>query len=136
MHFVGTKKKVIQSTSALPLLNRNKKELITTACEKSSPQLKAHLLLLSVTSLSVVGLIHQGIRGISVNCVGGNLPKVLSLPTSRHHLAGSCRYQQREKNNQMETTTNYDSWPRQRPRRRVDRSKRERLDDIFIPGLL
>ena len=23
--------------------------------------------------------------------------KVLSLPTSRHHLAGSCRYQQREK---------------------------------------
>ncbi|KAL0645286.1 hypothetical protein Bca4012_043577 [Brassica carinata] len=52
MHFVGTKKKVIQSTSALPLLNRNKKELITTACEKSSPQLKAHLLLLSVTSLS------------------------------------------------------------------------------------
>ncbi|GKV52201.1 hypothetical protein SLEP1_g58790 [Rubroshorea leprosula] len=27
--------------------------------------------------------------------------RVLSLPTSRHHLAGSCRYQQREKNNQM-----------------------------------
>ncbi|CAN8221535.1 unnamed protein product [Cochlearia groenlandica] len=62
--------------------------------------------------------------------------RVLSLPTSRHHLAGSCRYQQREKNNQMETATNYDSWPRQRPRRRVDRSKRERLDDVFIPGLL
>ena len=40
MHFVGTKKKVIQSTSATegaqPLLNRNKKELITTACEQLS----------------------------------------------------------------------------------------------------
>ncbi|CAA7039584.1 unnamed protein product [Microthlaspi erraticum] len=36
----------------------------------------------------------------------------------------------------METATNYDSWPRQRPRRRVDRSKRERLDDVFLPGLL
>jgi hypothetical protein len=55
--------------------------------------------------------------------------RVLSLPTSRHHLAGSCRYQQREKNNQMETATNYGSWPRQRPRRRGDRSNRERLDD-------
>ncbi|KAJ4888326.1 hypothetical protein Rs2_28074 [Raphanus sativus] len=33
---------------------------------------------------------------------------------SRQHLAWSCRYQQREKNNQMETATNYDSWPRQR----------------------
>nr|VDD25161.1 unnamed protein product [Brassica rapa] len=109
MHFVGTKKKVIQSTSALPLLNRNKKELITTACEKSSPQLKAHLLLLSVTSLSVVGLIHQGIRGISRLLLGMPILRVLSLPTSRHHLAGSCR---------------------------VDRSKRERLTTFFIPGLL
>ncbi|CAK9164304.1 unnamed protein product [Ilex paraguariensis] len=61
--------------------------------------------------------------------------RVLSLPTSRHHLAGSCRYQQREKNNKMETTTNYGSWSRQRPRRRGDRSNRERLDDIFLPGL-
>jgi len=68
--------------------------------------------------------------------LGMQVLRVLSLPTSRHHLAGSCRYQQREKNNQMETATNYDSWPRQRPRRRVDRSKRERLDDVFIPGLL
>ncbi|KAL3500196.1 hypothetical protein ACH5RR_039289 [Cinchona calisaya] len=58
--------------------------------------------------------------------------RVLSLPTSRHHLAGSCRYQQRERNNQMETATNYGSWPRQRPRRRGDRSKKERLDDVFI----
>lgn len=61
--------------------------------------------------------------------------RVLSLPTSRHHLAGSCRYQQQEKNNPMETATNYGSWPRQRPRRRGDRSNRERLDDVFIPGL-
>ncbi|KAK4837857.1 hypothetical protein QYF36_009004 [Acer negundo] len=29
----------------------------------------------------------------------------------------------------METATNYGSWPRQRPRRRGDRSNRERLDD-------
>ncbi|KAL3534697.1 hypothetical protein ACH5RR_003158 [Cinchona calisaya] len=36
------------------------------------------------------------------------------------------------RNNQMETATNYGSWPRQRPRRRGDRSKRERLDDVFI----
>lgn len=57
--------------------------------------------------------------------------RVLSLPTSRHHLAGSCRYQQRERNNQMETATNYGSWPRQRPRRRGDRSKRERLRRHF-----
>lgn len=57
--------------------------------------------------------------------------RVLSLPTSRHHLAGSCRYQQREKNNQMKKATNYGSWPRQRPRRRGDRSKRERLDGRF-----
>ena len=57
--------------------------------------------------------------------------RVLSLPTSRHHLAGSCRYQQREKNNKMKTATNYGSWPRQRPRRRGDRSKRERLDGRF-----
>ncbi|KAG9140584.1 hypothetical protein Leryth_024566 [Lithospermum erythrorhizon] len=35
----------------------------------------------------------------------------------------------------METATNYGSWPRQRPRRRGDRSQRERLDDVFIPGL-
>ena len=35
----------------------------------------------------------------------------------------------------METATNYGSWPRQRPRRRGDRSNRERLDDVFIPGL-
>lgn len=58
--------------------------------------------------------------------------RVLSLPTSRHRLAGSCRYQQWERNNQMETATNYGSWPRQRPRRRGDRSKRERLDGVFI----
>jgi len=57
--------------------------------------------------------------------------RVLSLPTSRHHPAGSCRYQQREKNNQMKTATNYGSWPRQRPRRRGDRSKREGLDGRF-----
>ncbi|MCD7453812.1 hypothetical protein HAX54_022271 [Datura stramonium] len=36
---------------------------------------------------------------------------------------------------QPETATNYGSWPRQRPRRRGDRSNRERLDDVFIPGL-
>ena len=58
--------------------------------------------------------------------------RVLSLPTSRHHLVGSCRYQQWARNNQMETATNYGSWPRQRPRRRGDRSKREGLDDVFI----
>ncbi|KAL3498305.1 hypothetical protein ACH5RR_041037 [Cinchona calisaya] len=57
--------------------------------------------------------------------------RVLTLPTSKHHLAGSCRYQQRERNNQMETATNYGSWPRQRPRRRGDRSKRESLDNVF-----
>ena len=58
--------------------------------------------------------------------------RVLSLPTSRHHLAGSCRYQQREKkNNQMKTATNYGSWPRQRPKHRGDRSKRKRLDGRF-----
>lgn len=51
--------------------------------------------------------------------------RVLSLPTSRHHLAGSCRYQQRERNNQMETATDYGSWPKQRPRRRGDRSEQE-----------
>ena len=39
MHFVRTKEKVIQSTSAtevkeLPILNLHKKELITTACEQ------------------------------------------------------------------------------------------------------
>ncbi|CDY45486.1 BnaCnng12450D [Brassica napus] len=56
-----------------------------------------------------VGLIHQGIRGISRLLLGMPILRVLSLPTSRHHLAGSCR---------------------------VDRSKRERLDDVFIPGLL
>ena len=33
------------------------------------------------------------------------------------------------KKNQMETATNYGSWPRQRPRRRGDQSNRERLDD-------
>lgn len=31
----------------------------------------------------------------------------------------------------MKTATNYGSWPRQRPRRRGDRSKRERLDGRF-----
>ena len=41
MHFVRTKEKVIQSTSAtevkeLPILNLHKKELITTACEQFS----------------------------------------------------------------------------------------------------
>lgn len=41
MHFVRTKEKVIQSTSAtevkeLPILNLHKKELITTACEQLS----------------------------------------------------------------------------------------------------
>nr|YP_009380840.1 hypothetical protein AEK19_MT0446 [Utricularia reniformis]ART30710.1 hypothetical protein AEK19_MT0446 [Utricularia reniformis] len=51
---------------------------------------------------------------------GMQVLRVFSLPTSRHHLAGSCRYQQRERKNQMETATNYGSWPRQRPRRRVD----------------
>ncbi|KAF8364941.1 hypothetical protein HHK36_031379 (mitochondrion) [Tetracentron sinense] len=35
----------------------------------------------------------------------------------------------------METATNYGSWPRQRPRRRGDRSNRERLDDDARPGL-
>lgn len=35
------------------------------------------------------------------------------------------------KNKQMKTATNYGSWPRQRPRRRGDRSKRERLDGRF-----
>nr|GLL25522.1 hypothetical protein AEK19_MT0446 [Ipomoea trifida] len=66
-----------------------------------------------------------------LSAVGGlEVLRVLSLPTSRHHLAGSCRYQQRGRNNQMETATHYGSWPRQRPRRRGDRSNRERLDDV------
>nr|CAB3504466.1 unnamed protein product [Digitaria exilis] len=33
------------------------------------------------------------------------------------------------KKNQMETATNYGSWPRQRPRRRGDQNKKSRLDD-------
>ncbi|KAI5566984.1 hypothetical protein BDE02_13G058000 [Populus trichocarpa] len=36
-----------------------------------------------------------------------------------------------KKNNQMKTATNYGSWPRQRPRRRGDRSNREGLDGRF-----
>lgn len=51
MHFVGTKKKVIQSTSALPLLNRNKKELITTACEELSSTEGAPTVTISDVSL-------------------------------------------------------------------------------------
>ncbi|KAK7375950.1 hypothetical protein VNO78_35265 [Psophocarpus tetragonolobus] len=58
------------------------------------------------------------------------------LTTNQQTSSGwSCRYQQQEKNNQMETAINYGSWPRQRPRRRGDRSNKERLDDVFIPGL-
>ncbi|KAI5672935.1 hypothetical protein M9H77_13299 [Catharanthus roseus] len=57
----------------------------------------------------------------------------LLLPTSRHHLAGSYRYQQQERNNQMETATNYGSWPRQRPKRRGDWSNRARLHDVIPP---
>lgn len=51
MHFVGTQKKVIQSTSALPLLNRNKKELITTACEELSSTEGAPTVTISDVSL-------------------------------------------------------------------------------------
>lgn len=51
--------------------------------------------------------------------------RVLSLPTSRHHLAGSCRYQQREKNNQMETATNYGSWWAQTTSQAQGRSEQE-----------
>lgn len=51
MHFVGTKKKVIQSTSALPLLNRKKKELITTACEQLSSTEGAPTVTISDVSL-------------------------------------------------------------------------------------
>lgn len=52
MHFVRTKEKVIQSTSAtevkeLPILNLHKKELITTACEQLSST-EGAILLLSV----------------------------------------------------------------------------------------
>ena len=39
MHFVGTKKRLFNplvQLKELPLLNRNKKELITTACEQLS----------------------------------------------------------------------------------------------------
>jgi len=39
------------------------------------------------------------------------------------------------KKNQMETATNYGSWPRQRPRRRGDKNKKSRLDDDARPGL-
>lgn len=46
------KKKVIQSTSAeLPLLNRNKKELITTACEQLSSTEGAPTVTRSIVSL-------------------------------------------------------------------------------------
>ncbi len=56
MHFVGTKEKVIQSTSAtevkeLPILNRNKKELITTACEQLSSTEGAPTVTRSLVSL-------------------------------------------------------------------------------------
>ena len=69
--------------------------------------------------------------------LGMQVLRVLSLPTSRHHLAGSCRYQQQEKKNkQMETATNYGSWPRQRPRRSIRGGNGERLDDVFLPGQL
>ncbi|KAI5638624.1 hypothetical protein M9H77_00152 [Catharanthus roseus] len=57
---------------------------------------------------------------------------VLSLPTSRHHLAGSCRYQQRERNNQMETATNYGSWPRQRPRLSRSRGRSAPCPQIWV----
>lgn len=56
MHFVGTKKKVIQSTSATEgitssLLNRKKKELITTACEQLSSTEGAPTVTRSLVSL-------------------------------------------------------------------------------------
>lgn len=55
MHFVGTKKKVIQSTSATegpqPLMNRNKKELITTACQQLSSTEGAPTVTRSLVSL-------------------------------------------------------------------------------------
>ncbi|KAA0048119.1 uncharacterized protein E6C27_scaffold49288G00030 [Cucumis melo var. makuwa] len=38
----------------------------------------------------------------------------------------------RKKKKQMETATNYGSWPRQGPRLRGDRSKREGLDEFFL----
>jgi len=61
--------------------------------------------------------------------------RVLSLPTSRHHLDESCRYQQQKK----KTT----KWKQQLtmalgPDNVLgvgDRSNRERLDDVFILGL-
>ncbi|KAI5676169.1 hypothetical protein M9H77_07119 [Catharanthus roseus] len=61
--------------------------------------------------------------------------RVLSLPSSRHYLAGSYWYQERERNNQMESTTNYDSWSKHRPRRMGDQSNTKRLHDILIPVL-
>ncbi|KAI3678011.1 hypothetical protein L6452_37290 [Arctium lappa] len=49
--------------------------------------------------------------------------RVLSLPTSIHHLAGSCQYQQREKTTKWkQQLTMAVGGPRQRPRRRGDRS--------------
>lgn len=55
MHFVGTKKKVIQSTSATegpqPLMNRKKKELITTACQQLSSTEGAPTVTRSLVSL-------------------------------------------------------------------------------------
>lgn len=54
MHFVGTKEKVIQSTSAtevkeLPILNRNKR--ITTACEQLSSTEGTPTVTISLVSL-------------------------------------------------------------------------------------
>lgn len=62
--------------------------------------------------------------------------RVLSLPTSRHHLAGLAGI-----NNKKKTT----KWKQQLTMalgpdnvlgvRRGDRSNKERLDDVFLPGL-
>lgn len=56
--------------------------------------------------------------------------RVLSLPTSRHPSSGwVLPVSTTRKKKTTKTATNYGSWPRQRPRRRVDLSNRERLDD-------
>lgn len=52
--------------------------------------------------------------------------RVLSLPTSQQTSSGwVLPVSTTRKKNQTETATNYGSWPRQRPRRRGDRSNRE-----------
>lgn len=73
-------------------------------------------------------------RPLSFGYAGTKSPLTTNQRTSSGWVLAGIN--NKKKNKQMETATNYGSWPRQRPRRRGDRSKRERLDDVFLPGQL